>query len=253
MLKTFTFLIVLYGLACLLLYIKQRSILYYPTPENTHSDAETLWLKTPQAKLKIRVLNKQDSVPRKPAIVYFGGNAEAVELNIAEYKKMFKNFTVYLVNYRGYGGSSGKPTEAGLFADALAIYDQLTAQHSSISVIGRSLGSGVACYLAANRKISKLVLTTPYDSISHVAQSHYPIFPVKWILKDQFDSIRYAPSISSQILVLYAEHDKVIPMVHTKNLLTHLPAANSHMIKGTAHNDISTSLEYQKLLVDFFN
>ena len=253
MLKTFSFIIVLYSLACLFLYIKQRSILYYPTPEYLHTRAEALWLQTTEAKIKIWVLNKPDSSPDKPAIVYFGGNAEAVDNNIGEYTQMFKNFTVYLVNYRGYGGSSGKPTEAGLFSDALAIYDQLTAQHSSVSVIGRSLGSGVASYLAANRKISKLVLITPYDSISRVAQSHYPVFPVKWLLKDQFDSIGYAPAISSKMLVLYAEQDQVIPMKHTQNLLTHLPAAKPHMIKGTTHNDISTNFEYQKLLVDFFN
>lgn len=253
MLKTFSFLIVLYSLACLFLYIKQRSILYYPTLENSHTRAEALWLQTAEAKIKTWVLNKQDSGPEKPAIVYFGGNAEAVDDNIAEFTHMFKNFTVYLVNYRGYGGSSGKPTEAGLFSDALAIYDQIATQHSSINVIGRSLGSGVASYLAANRKISKLVLITPYDSISSVAQSHYPVFPVKWLLKDQFDSIRYAPSISSQILVLYAEYDQVIPMVHTKNLLQHLPDAKSQMIKGTTHNDISTNIEYQKLLADFLH
>ncbi len=252
MLKTFTFLIALYALACLFLYIKQRSILYYPTPENADTRAEALWLKTPEAKLKVWVLNKQDFDQEKPAILYFGGNAEAVENSIPEFTQMFSDFTIYLTNYRGYGGSSGKPTEAGLFSDALAIYDRLTAQHSSLSVIGRSLGSGVASYLAANRKVLKLVLITPYDSISRVAQSHYPVFPVKWLLKDQFDSTRYAPTISSQILVLYAQQDQVIPMGHTKNLLTYLPAAKSHMKKNATHNDISTNIAYQKLLVDFF-
>ena len=253
MLKIFALFIVLYSLACLFLYIKQRSILYFPTAENVNTPTDLLWLKTSGATLKIWVINKDESNQQKPAILYFGGNSETVEDNITDYKKMFSDLTVYIVNYRGYGGSTGQPTEAGLFSDALAIYDQLIAQHSSISVIGRSLGSGVASYVAANRDILKLVLITPYDSIRNVAQSHYPFFPVQWLIKDPFDSSRYPTSIDSQILVVYAEHDQVVPMVHTKQLLKFLPNAKSHLIKGTAHNDISSNFEYQKILMVFFD
>ncbi len=253
MLKIFSLFIILYSLACLFLYIKQRSILYFPTAENVNTSTDTFWLQTSDATLKIWIINKDESNQQKPAILYFGGNSETVEDNITDYKNMFSDFTVYLVNYRGYGGSTGKPTEAGLFSDALAIYDQLIEQHSSISVIGRSLGSGVASYVAAHRDVLKLVLITPYDSIRNVAQSHYPFFPVKWLIKDQFDSSRYASSINCQILVMYAEHDQVVPMVHTKELLKFLPNAKSHLIKGTAHNDISSNNEYQNLLMDFFN
>ncbi len=248
MLKIISILLSLYALACLLLYVKQRSILYYPTAENSNVDAESLWLKVSKHRLKIWKLNQG-----KPAIIYFGGNSEAVEENIADYRRMFSDFTVYIVNYRGYGGSSGSPTEKALFDDALSIYDQLKTQHTSISVIGRSLGSGVACYLAAKRDVAKLALITPYDSISNVAQSHYPVFPVKWLIKDTFNSLNYAPSISSQILVLYAAHDLVVPMKHTKKLLQVLPPTEAQMIDGSAHNDISSNPNYQRRLAEFMN
>ena len=118
-------------------------------------------------------------------------------------------------------------------------------------MIGRSLGSGVASYLAANREVSKLVLITPYDSISNVAQSHYPVFPAKWLMKDKFESIKYAPSINSKVLILYVENDQVVPMIHTKNLLKALPGAQSQLIQDAAHNDISSKFQYQKLLSEF--
>ena len=253
MLKIISVTLFLYALACLLLYVKQRSILYYPMPENISVNAEALWLQTSQEKLKVWAIKQGKPDEEKPAIIYFGGNSEDVSGNIPDFKSMFSDFSVYVVNYRGYGGSSGTPTEQGLFYDALAIYDQLKTRHSSISVIGRSLGSGVASYLAANREVAKLVLTTPYDSISSVAQSHYPMFPVKWFIKDAYSSISYVPSISAQILVLYAEHDQVIPMIHTRNLLKVLPDAKSKMIEGTTHNDISSNPQYKKLITEFIN
>ena len=253
MLKILSIVLLVYAIACLLLYVKQRSILYYPTPENLNVNAEPLWLQTAQHKIKLWVINSKNSSQQKPAIIYFGGNAEQVENNVTDFKSMFTDFSVYVVNYRGYGGSSGSPTEKGLFNDALAIYDQLITQHSTINVIGRSLGSGVASFLAANRTVSKLVLTTPYDSISSVAQTHYPIFPVKWLIKDTFDSVRYAASIKSKILVLYAENDQVIPLKHTTKLIQALPHASSQMITGSSHNDISSSPQYQKLLAEFIN
>ena len=79
------------------------------------------------------------------------------------------------------------------------------APATSISVIGRSLGSGVACYLAAHRKIQHMALVTPYDSMTSLAQTHYPIFPVRWLLKDRFESSKLANSIDSETLVLLAE------------------------------------------------
>lgn len=248
MLKMLSIIIFLYAIACLFLYIMQRSILYFPTPEIMKMNAEAMWLQTSQEKLKVWTINKN-----RPAVIYFGGNSEQIEDNIADFKTMFGQHSIYVVNYRGFGGSSGKPTEQGLFADALEVYDQLSSQHSSISVIGRSLGSGVASYLAAHRPVEKLVLITPYDSISNVAQSHYPIFPVRWLIKDRFDSVSYASSMNSKTLVLYAENDLVVPMKHTTRLLNYLPDAQSHMIKGTAHNDISSNHQYQKLLAEFIN
>ena len=248
MLKIISTGLLLYALACIVLYTKQRSLLYFPTPENFNALAEAWWFETNEVKLKIWKINQGEK-----AILYFGGNAEAVEGNLDSFKKMFGGYSVYLVNYRGFGGSTGQPTEQGLNQDALALYDELITQHTSISVIGRSLGSGLACYLAANREIHKLALITPYDSIKNLAQSLYPLFPVKWLIKDHFDSLLIAPSLSNDTLILLAEKDEVIPLKHSQLLINALGGTRlqTHTIRGANHNDISALPVTQQLLSGF--
>lgn len=248
MLKISLIIIAVYAMACSLLYFKQRDLLFFPVPENTRADADALWLETGQARLKIWQVNEG-----KQAIIYFGGNAETVELNIPDFKPLLKDFAIYLVNYRGYGGSSGTPSEQALFHDALAIYDALIKHHDSIHVIGRSLGSGVASYLAQQREIEKLVLITPFDSVRNVAQRHYPLFPVKWLIKDPFDSLRLAESIDNPTLILIAEKDEVVPLAHSQNLIEALSLAKveAHVIRGSHHNNITDSPATMKYLQQF--
>jgi hypothetical protein len=249
MLKFATIILLFYTLACVFLYIKQRDLLYFPTPENTQVNATAIWIEQGSHRLKIWKINEGEN-----AIIYFGGNAESVEYNIPEFRQFFAGYTVYLVNYRGYGGSSGSPSEQALFEDAAFIYDEIKKQHPSIGVIGRSLGSGVACYLASEREVDRLALITPYDSIEALAQSLYPVFPVKWLLKDAFDSLSCAPSLSNPVLVLIAQNDQVIPLKRSENLLQSLTQAQveSHIIEDATHNDISSSAAYQQLLKNFF-
>ena len=250
MLKTTLIILGLYSFSSLWLFIKQRDMMYFPTPEAHVAQAEAIWLENQQHKLKIWQLNSGDS-----AIIYFGGNAEGVENNIPLFSQIFSGRTVYLVNYRGYGGSSGKPTEQALFADALAVYDYVKQRHGNISIIGRSLGSGVASYVASRRDIEKLALITPYDSIKNVAQSHYPIFPVKWLLKDAFDSLSRATEISSPTLILMAEFDQVIPRKHSEKLAAAMQHVElqTHVLTATGHNDIGFSRDFARHLQTFLN
>lgn len=233
---------------CTLLYTAQRSILYYPTPE-THAPTEQLRIASGAEQLKVWRLNAGQ--PR--AIIYFGGNAEDVHGNAQLFEQIFGDATVYLVNYRGYGGSTGSPTEDGLYRDAESVFDALTKVHSSIAIIGRSLGSGVATYLASVRDIEKLVLVTPFDSIENVASSRYPIFPMSLLMKDKFLSIDRVASIGSHTLLLVAEHDEIIPRKHSTALAAAFPPAqvDVHTINDTTHNTIDTAPEYRTLLEEF--
>ena len=254
MIKFLLITILAYALASLYLFIKQRDLMYFPTPEENHPDEEVWWLETDQQKLKIWVL-KNSSKENSPAIIYFGGNAETVENNIDDYRRMFAGYTVYITNYRGFGGSTGTPTEKNLFADALTIYDQVKAQHSRIQIIGRSLGSGIACYVAAHRPVEKLALITPYDSISNVAQSAYPLFPVKWLLKDHYDSMSYAPDIESDILIQIVNDDLVVTNKGSEIIAKAL-SHNKLKIEryyGVTHAGVSDLSHFQNDLATFFS
>jgi pimeloyl-ACP methyl ester carboxylesterase len=150
---------------------------------------------------------------------------------------------VFAMNYRGYGDSGGSPSERALFADALQEFDYLAANTQvdaqRITVIGRSLGTGVAAYAAANRPAVSAVLITPYDSIVNLARSVFHLIPVGLILAHRFESIRFARSARQPCLALLAEHDDVVPEVHTRRLMEawggkfdvlHIPGSDHHDI-----------------------
>lgn len=233
----------------LLLYAAQRSIVFYPTPDAGSFGAEQLHVDSDGESLRILRLNEG----RDRAILYFGGNAEPVAYNVPEFAELFEDATVYLVNYRGYGGSSGTPTERALYMDALAVYDHLTGLHDRVAVIGRSLGSGVATYLASVRDIERMVLVTPFDSIESVASRQYPIYPISLLLKDKFRAIDYVDDVDAPTLVIVAENDRVIPREHTELLIE---AFGDHdlrtiVLDGTDHNTIDDTPRYATALDEF--
>ena len=238
----------LYCIAMLLLYIFQRDLLYFPT-EKYHHPFEEIQLKNQNETISVIVLNKG----KDKALIYFGGNGDAVVSNAEEFKSAFPNFTIYLLNYRGYGGSSGKPSEQAIYSDALALYEAIKPKHPKISVLGRSLGSGVATYVAANRDIDKTVLITPYDSILNVAQKRFKLFPVSFLLKDIYDSTSRVSRISSKVLVIAAENDQIIPMANTEKLVNEFPRDQLHfeIIKNSGHNDLSNSITYYPTIQAF--
>jgi pimeloyl-ACP methyl ester carboxylesterase len=257
--KHLHFVLILIGiyLACaLVLFVYQRAFIYLPTNEYKHS-FEQITILNNDVNIQVIVLNKGN----KNAFIYFGGNAEAVIHNALEFSINFPSRTIYLVNYRGYGGSSGKPTEAGLFSDAIAIFDNVLAAHKDIAVIGRSLGSGVAMHLAANRAVSQVVLITPYDSILAIAKKQFPLFPISLLLKDQYDSVELANKVSASVLVLAGGKDRIIPFSHTQKLVNALGIGkdkrqeNVTMIvfEQAGHNNISQSVNYYKNLTSFLD
>ena len=157
-----------------------------------------------------------------------------------------------MIKYRGYAGSTGEPTEEGLYSDALHIYDEIKGNHDQVSVLGRSLGSAVATYLASKREVHKLVLITPFDSILSVAQSQYPIFPVSILLKDHYDSLSRVSSISSETLVIAAAEDRIIEMHHTERLVEGFSKdVLFEIIQGVGHNNISRNPRYFGLIREF--
>jgi pimeloyl-ACP methyl ester carboxylesterase len=130
------------------------------------------------------------------------------------------------------------------------LFDQVQATHSHIALVGRSLGSGVAVRLASQRPAARLVLVTPYNSIEGLAARQFRWFPVRWLLRDKFQSWRYAPRVSVPTRLILAEQDEVIPRSSSERLFGHFAkgVASLHVITDTGHNSIGDSPDYLKEL-----
>ncbi|MCD4848929.1 MAG: alpha/beta hydrolase [Candidatus Aegiribacteria sp.] len=241
--------VVVYLGICVYFYLNQRAFIYLPQQGVLHTCEEPVEIRSGEIILRGWVVNEGSD----EAVIYFGGNAERPEANIPDFKLIFDNRTVYLINYRGYGESGGSPTEEGLYADALAIYDHISQNHSKVTVIGRSLGTGVATYLASVREVDKLVLIEPFDCLVTVARAAYPVLPVRFMIKDRYDSAGRAGSITAETLIIMAEKDDVIPGWSTERLISEFDQdiLQIVVIKYATHNDIQNYPQYCRVLEEF--
>jgi pimeloyl-ACP methyl ester carboxylesterase len=243
--------VAVYLVLCTALFFFQRSLIYFPQPNAVTSADSQLTLSMPDA--QISVLTRERVGPR--ALIYFGGNAEDVSRNLPEFAEAFAGYAVYLLNYRGFGGSGGSPSEEAIAEDALALFDQVYASHPQVAVIGRSLGSGVAVRLASQRPVQQLILVTPYNSLEEIAARQYPWVPVQWLLKDRFESGKYAAHIRVPTLLLAASNDEVIPRASTQRLLENFPqgVATLKVVPDSGHNSISDRAQYLQWMGDVLN
>lgn len=243
-------LLALYAGVCALFWVNQRSLLYFPAATRVDARQTDFNLPRPDATLRGWALQPQQPYP----ILYFGGNAEAVQFNRDDFRQWFPQRSVYLLAYRGYGASDGSASQQALYADALALYDAVRKRHPGqrISVIGRSLGSGMAMYVAAHRPVDRLVLVTPFDSMQAVGQAHFPWLPVRWLLRDRYPSSQWLPRYQGPLLVVRAGRDAVIPAINTQRLIDSASAPPQLLeLPRADHNDVHTQPEYGPAMADF--
>ena len=236
----------LYVGACGLLFVFQRALLYHPT--GRHPDVPSFVLTRDDA----RIVVSTNAVESQQAVLYFGGNGEDVSWSVDVLNRAFPGAGVYAMHYRGYGGSTGHPSERALVADAIGLFDQVSPTHPHIVLVGRSLGSGVAVQLAAARPVERLVLVTPYDSITEVAATRFPMFPIRWLLRDRFESWSYARHLTIPTTLVVAGEDRLIPAERSRKLAAAFPPGVAHVvvIAGATHNDIADFPGYIPALND---
>jgi pimeloyl-ACP methyl ester carboxylesterase len=236
-----------YAGLCLVFVVFQRSFIYMPTPV-TAAHAAAFLLEVPGA--TVRISSRPHDGPR--ALVYFGGNAEDVAYTVPELAQLFSDRAIYGMHYRGYSGSSGRPAEAALRSDARALFEMVHDRHSDVIVVGRSLGSSLAIQLAAEEPVSRLVLITPFESILSIARRVAPFLPMSLMLRDKYESWRYAPRVTCPTLILAASHDELVPMRDTEKLLAAFQpgVATMRVIGGADHNSVSDAAEFWEALVN---
>src|SRR5688572_28903362 len=173
----------------LLMYLAQDSLIFYP---QRLPEAQRLAVaKKPQVEsvfidahdgTRLHAWHARGESRGERLIMYFGGNAEEVSWMLDEAARRTPGVGWLLVDYRGYGSSGGSPSEKALVADALHWYDKIKSDYGKVYVFGRSLGSGVAVQLAAQRPIAGVILVAPFDSLVEVGKHYYPFLPVNWML-----------------------------------------------------------------------
>ena len=246
---TFLSVAVVYAGLCLALYLMQRSLQYVPTPRRLGPTQMAGTFQSGDTLLQLTV--RPHAGPG--AVLYFGGNGEDVSGSLDPLVAAFPDREIVMLHYRGYGGSTGRPTEASITADAAGLFDKVHAAHPDVIVIGRSLGSGVAVRLASTRPVARLVLVTPYDSLLGIAQKDFPWVPVSWLLIDKYESWRYVPQVAAPTLILAAERDEVIPAASTAQLRARFPRGQASyvLIPQASHNTISDDPAFVPALASF--
>ena len=170
-------------------------------------------------------------VPAKPGravVIYFAGNGDFLAGLAGRFRAITSDGTgLVALSYRGYAGSSGRPSEQGLLQDAAAAYAFTSARYGADRIVawGFSLGSGVAVALAAEQPVGKLILEAPYTSMVDIAGPLLRIAPVRWLIRDQFRSDQRIGRVSAPLLIMHGARDATIPISFGERLfaLAHEP------------------------------
>ena len=228
------------------LIVAQRTMLYHPVAthlqpaEASLAEAQEVVLDTSDGE-KVIVWH----VPPRgdmPVVIYFHGNAEIVAWRTERHRALIANGTgLIALSYRGYAGSTGSPTEAGLHRDADAAYAFAVSRYAPERIVlwGHSLGTGVAVRLAAEKPVGKVILEAPYTSTVDIAAALFPFVPVRWLMLDQFHSDERIGAVRAPLLIMHGARDDTIPIALGERLfaLAHEPKRFIRYDKG-GHVDL---------------
>ena len=211
--------VLVYLLVTLGLYIFQRSLLYHPVENNYYGDKLTVNIEkvkiTTEDNIDLLAWYHKKDIKKYKTILYLHGNAGSLENRIHKINH-FNNINInfLLLAWRGFSGNEGKPTEQGLYQDARSAVKWLINQgvtEENIIIYGESLGTGVATEIAQNKNFAGVILESPFTSMIDLGKKYYPIFPVKLLLKDKYESEKKIKNLKSPLLVMHGKKDKIVP------------------------------------------
>lgn len=237
-----------YIIVGVLLYFLQNLIIFHP--KKLRADF-AFSFPVPFREVNVPVTSKKNisivqfTVPdslRKGILLYFHGNRE----NINRYAKFAPLFTkngyeTWMIDYPGYGKSTGKKSEQQLYEDALVMYKMAirAVPLEQIIIYGKSLGTGIAAQLASVRECKKLILETPYYSMAKLASRFFPVYPVKPFIKYELPTYRYLEYIKCPITLIHGTKDGLIAYKHAVWLAEKKPGTELITIAGGKHNNLA--------------
>lgn len=220
LIKSLAILAAVYAVLVVGTYYLQRRLMYFPDPTRVSpadidlGNVDEIVLETPDRERVVAWWGRAQA--GRPTLLYFHGNAGNLESRSERIRKyMAEGLGVFIMSYRGYGGSTGEPSEPANIADAKLAHDVLAGKGvdpSDIIVYGESLGSGVAVQVAAEKPVGGLILDAPYTSMVDLAGLHYPYLPARWLMTDRYETDRHIRRVKAPLLILHGEADDIIPI-----------------------------------------
>ena len=257
----------LYAGIIALVYFRQSSLLYYPdiagrglhaTPQQIGLAFEDIELLTEDGvRLHGWFIPGDDA---RGTLLFFHGNAGNISHrldSIAIFKRM--NLDVFIIDYRGYGQSQGRVSEAGTYRDAEAAWSYLVETRGvaadRIVVFGRSLGASIAAWLASRHTPAALIVESSFSSVPSMGQRLYPFLPVKWLSSFSYDTRQYVSRIECPLLVVHSRTDEIIPYAEGRLVFDAAPADKQFLDLRGGHNDgfIVTGQAYRDGLRHFID
>ncbi len=247
--------VILYLISLIIIIIFQERMIFMPErlAEDYHyefsSEFEEIFIKTEDG-AKLNALHFKVKNP-KGVILYYHGNAgELSSWGKVVQKFVDRKYDVLVMDYRGYGKSTGSPSENSLYSDAQFFYDHLMKTYSEkeIVVYGRSLGATFAAYVAARNSPKKLILEAPFYSLEEVAQDRFPIYPISWFLKFNFPTYSFISKVNCPVIIFHGTEDTMVSYDNSLKLseLINPEQLQFISIPGGNHNDLENTSEYEK-------
>lgn len=174
-------------------------------------------------------------------VVYHGNAGRAC--NRAHFRE-YSNKTLVILEYPGYAGDTQKPSEERTYQAVNELIEWLTKQEpTSVTVLGESLGAAVAAYHSTQTRVDQLILINPFSSLEAVAKKHYKIYPVSWLIKEEYPTNKYLEETNTPTTIIHAEKDRVVPATLSEDL-----RGERTLIQQAGHNNIYSYSETRMLL-----
>ena len=259
-LNLFFYMLIGYMGLLLIVFLFQRSLLYFPANQKPsdrqlHSQGLRFWPSTHEYRGFTGLVSETE--PQGTVVIFHGNAGAAHHRGYYQQALSRQGLNVVLAEYPGYGGREGKLNEKSFVEDGLNTVQRVYQQFGSpVYLWGESLGAGVVASLVAatDTPIDGVVLFTPWDSLSSVAQYHYWYLPAKWLVKDKFDSVQNLQAYKGNVAIILAELDEVIPAHHGKKLYAEISSRKKlWMMENAGHNSVplEPNLEWWGEVVEF--
>ena len=246
----------IYFLITIFLFFYQRKLLYHPNINVRDSHVINHKME------KVLIPSENDLVAwhyknneNYKTLVFFHGNAGSLSNRIYklnEFSKLKLNYLIFA--YRGFNGNKGKPTEEGLYEDAAKVINWLKSKNileNDIILYGESLGTAIAIHTGQFKNFSGIILEAPFTSMIDLGQKHYPIFPVKFLLKDKYESKNKLKNLKSSMLVMHGKKDKIVPFYMGKKIYEILPEPKFSYFNDQDDHNMEYNEELIKIIENF--